>query len=242
MKLDKRLERFARRRDGFNDYSSSPPNEEIINEGREDEVGEKKMLGQATEQCLVAVVVDGAWLLFGIGGAYLVEGIGHCGACHTPRDVFGAEKRNEALSGGEAEGWRAFPINASSPAPIPWDADLLYTYLRQGWHGLHGVAGGAMAPVADNLASVPDADVRAIAVYVASLMGEPAQVRREQGERLAGLAKPFGVGGKPQSAGSQAAPPQAAGDVGAAIYAGARHAMRAAVPCPMAASTSRSRQ
>jgi mono/diheme cytochrome c family protein len=154
-------------------------------------------------------------------GAYLVEGIGHCGACHTPRNMFGAEKRNEAFAGGEAEGWRAFPINASSPAPIPWDADALYAYLRQGWHGLHGVAGGPMAPVTDNLASVPDADARAIAVYVASLMGEPAQERREQGERLSAGAKLFGVGGKPQSAGGQAAPPQAAGGVGASIYAAA---------------------
>jgi mono/diheme cytochrome c family protein len=154
-------------------------------------------------------------------GAYLVEGIGHCGACHTPRNMFGAERRNEAFAGGEAEGWRAFPINTSSPAPIPWDADALYAYLRQGWHGLHGLAGGPMAPVADNLASVPDSDVRAIAVYVASLMGEPAQERREQGERLAAVAQPFGVGAKPQSAGSQAAPPQAAGGKGAAIYAAA---------------------
>jgi mono/diheme cytochrome c family protein len=152
-------------------------------------------------------------------GAYLVEGIGHCGACHTPRNMFGAEKRNEAFAGGEMDGWRAFPINASSPAPVPWDADALYAYLRQGWHGLHGVAVGPMAPVADNLASVPDFDVRAIAVYVASLMDKPAQ--RERGERLAVAAQPFGVGGKPQSAGSQAAPPQAAGGVGAAIYAGA---------------------
>ncbi len=78
-----------------------------------------------------------------------------------------------------------------------------------------------MAPVADNLASVPDFDVRAIAVYVASLMGEPAQERREQGERLAAVAQSFGVGGKPQSAGSQAVPPQAAGGAGAAIYASA---------------------
>jgi mono/diheme cytochrome c family protein len=154
-------------------------------------------------------------------GAYLVEGIGHCGACHTPRNMFGAEKRNEAFAGGEMDGWRAFPINASSPAPVPWDADALYAYLRQGWHGLHGVAVGPMAPVADNLASVPDPDVRAIAVYVASLMGEPARERREQGERLAAVAKPLGAGGKPQSAGSQAAPPQAAGGVGAAIYGGA---------------------
>ena len=39
-------------------------------------------------------------------GAYVVEGIGHCGACHTPRNMFGAEKRNEAFAGGKAEGCR----------------------------------------------------------------------------------------------------------------------------------------
>ena len=154
-------------------------------------------------------------------GAYLVEGIGHCGACHTPRNMFGAEKRNEAFAGGEEEGWRAFPINSFSPAPVPWDADALFAYLRQGWHGLHGVARGPMAPVANSLASAQDADVQAIAIYVASLMGEPTQERRRQGERLADVAKPFGTGGKPQSAGSQVAPPQPSSGLGAAIYAGA---------------------
>ncbi len=156
-------------------------------------------------------------------GAYLVEGIGHCGACHTPRNSLGAERAGQEFAGGDAEGWRAFTINAASAAPVPWDADSLYAYLREGWHGLHGVAGGPMAAVTDNLAAVPDADVRAIAVYVASRMGEASPERRQQGEALAADSrKPLGTGVKPQSAGSQAMPqPATSAAAGAAIYAGA---------------------
>jgi mono/diheme cytochrome c family protein len=155
-------------------------------------------------------------------GAYLVEGIGHCGACHTPRNGLGAEKADQRFAGGEAEGWRAFTINAASSSPIPWDADSLFAYLREGWHGLHGVARGPMAPVTDNLANVPDADVRAIAVYVASVIGEASPERRREGDTLSRSGQPAGTGVKPQSAGSQGLPATIAGDEpGAKIYAGA---------------------
>ncbi len=46
-------------------------------------------------------------------GAYLVDAIGHCGACHTPHNVLGAEHASRTLTGGEAEGWYA-PAPASS--------------------------------------------------------------------------------------------------------------------------------
>src|SRR5262245_48807463 len=49
-------------------------------------------------------------------GAYLVEGLGHCGACHTPRNALQAERRGENLAGGEAEGWTAYALNRASPA------------------------------------------------------------------------------------------------------------------------------
>jgi mono/diheme cytochrome c family protein len=49
-------------------------------------------------------------------GAYLVEGLGHCGACHTPRNALGAERRDQAYAGGETEGWTAPALNAASPA------------------------------------------------------------------------------------------------------------------------------
>jgi mono/diheme cytochrome c family protein len=76
-----------------------------------------------------------------------------------------------------------------------------------------------MGPVADNLASVPDADVKAIAVYVASVIGTPTPDHREQGERLAVAVRSTGAGTKPQSGGSQTVPSAAANDAGAIIFA-----------------------
>jgi mono/diheme cytochrome c family protein len=125
-------------------------------------------------------------------GRYLAEGLGHCGACHTPRNAFGAEDRNKHFGGGEAEGWQAYAINASSQSPVPWTADSIAFYLRHGWHELHGVSRGPMAEVTGNLGLLPDMDITAIATYVASIMGEPSADRKQKGERL---AQSFGNGG-----------------------------------------------
>lgn len=106
-------------------------------------------------------------------GAYLVEGAGHCGACHTPRNALGAEKTGEhRYGGGFAEGWEAPPLNALSHAPVPWTEAELYAYLRNGYSPLHGVASGPMAPVVESLAALPDSDVRAIASYLASFQAK----------------------------------------------------------------------
>jgi nicotinate dehydrogenase subunit B len=112
-------------------------------------------------------------------GAYLVEGLGHCGACHSPRNALGAEKTNAYLAGGFAEGWEAPALTSLSQAPIPWSEDELYAYLRTGESRFHGVAAGPMAPVVRELAALPDADIRAMAVYLASFnetaIDRPAQ-------------------------------------------------------------------
>ncbi|WP_175883316.1 cytochrome c [Burkholderia sp. BCC0044] len=103
-------------------------------------------------------------------GKYLVDGAGHCGACHTPRNALGAEKGGLAyLSGGEAEGWVAPPLVASPASPVPWTEGALFDYLRTGFSPEHGVAAGPMAPVVAGLAALPESDVRAIAHYLASL-------------------------------------------------------------------------
>ena len=106
-------------------------------------------------------------------GAYLVEGLAHCGACHTPRNALGAERASASFAGGDVDNWHAYAINAQSPSPVPWTADALFAYLRQGWHPDHGVARGPMAEVVSNLSSVPESDVRAIAVYMTSVFGRP---------------------------------------------------------------------
>ncbi len=103
-------------------------------------------------------------------GKYLVDGAGHCGACHTPRNALGAEKGGRAyLAGGEAEGWIAPPLVASPASPVPWTEGALFDYLRTGFSAQHGVAAGPMAPVVAGLAVLPESDVRAIAHYLASL-------------------------------------------------------------------------
>jgi mono/diheme cytochrome c family protein len=106
-------------------------------------------------------------------GAYLVQGLAHCGACHTPRNALGAENLQQALGGGEVEDWHASSLTATSPAPVRWTADQLYGYLRRGDDPQHGIAAGPMAPVTHNLAAASEDDVRAVAAYVASLMPAP---------------------------------------------------------------------
>lgn len=101
-------------------------------------------------------------------GAYLVESLGHCSACHSPRNVLGAEERQAYLAGGFAEGWEAPPLTSLSHAPIPWSEDELFAYLRTGHSRYHGVAAGPMAPIVRDLRALPDPDIRAMAVYLGS--------------------------------------------------------------------------
>lgn len=129
-------------------------------------------------------------------GAYLAEGLGHCSACHSPRNAFGAEKGGRAyLTGGQAEGWEAPALTSLSRAPIPWTEEDLFQYLRTGYSARHGAAAGPMAPVVDELAQLPESDVRAIAHYVASFnpsvpdAATIEQQARELQQRSATLAR-----------------------------------------------------
>jgi mono/diheme cytochrome c family protein len=146
-------------------------------------------------------------------GAYLTEGLAHCGACHTPRNFLAAEERSRALSGGTTEGWHAPALNAASPAPVPWTKDSLYAYLRRGFDAEHGAPTGPMGQVVRNLEQVPDRDLRAIATYVASLTPADAERQRRADALLGRLA------GAPKEPPPATATAQSSD--GAAIFAGA---------------------
>ena len=102
-------------------------------------------------------------------GAYLAEGLGHCGACHSPRNLLGAVNQAAAYDGAEAEEWHAPALNDTSGTPVPWSQLQLVNYLFDGWDELHGIAAGPMAPVVNHLYDQSEDDIFAIAAYIESL-------------------------------------------------------------------------
>ncbi len=99
-------------------------------------------------------------------GAYMVEGLGHCGACHTPRNRLGAEKMEQNLAGGEVEGWHAPALAGASRSAVPWTVSSMTDYLIDGRHAHHGIAAGPMKSVVDNIAKLPEEMVTAMATYL----------------------------------------------------------------------------
>jgi len=100
-------------------------------------------------------------------GAYLAEGLAHCGACHTPRTRLEAESPDRPLGGGWADGWTTPPLDGSG---AHWTVDQVETYLTTGRAPDGKRARGPMAKVVDSFAGVPRPEVHAIAVYIASRM------------------------------------------------------------------------
>src|SRR5690606_11424013 len=106
-------------------------------------------------------------------GAYLVEGLGHCGACHTPVNALGGSRRGQAFAGQALQGWYAPNIGGSSYQGIgEWGVEDVVQYLRTGANGWTR-ASGPMAEVVERSTSrMTEADLRAIAVY---LRDQPAR-------------------------------------------------------------------
>ena len=109
-------------------------------------------------------------------GAYLVEGLEHCGSCHTPRNVAMGSETGNALGGGEikAQGWFAPNITSDVREGIGgWSQQQIVQYLKQGVAPGKAVAAGPMSEtVHKSLAYLTDADLNAIAIY---LKGAPAK-------------------------------------------------------------------
>ena len=115
-------------------------------------------------------------------GAYLVEGLLHCAACHTPRNILGAEKKHEAFAGGEAEHAFAPSLRGGQKAGLgAWSVDDVVAYLKTGSTGAT-TAGGPMAEVvARSTQYLSDADLHAVATYLKNLPGEQGQDSGSQG-------------------------------------------------------------
>jgi mono/diheme cytochrome c family protein len=123
-------------------------------------------------------------------GAYLTQGLGHCGACHTPRNVLGGERSSLNLSGGlyldeitdeVVEGsvtpvdertvrpWSTVNLTPARNGLGAWSIGDITAYLKSG-HSARAAASGPMSKVVVNSTShMTDADIRAMAVYLKSL-------------------------------------------------------------------------
>ncbi len=108
-------------------------------------------------------------------GEYLVQGPGHCGACHTPRDRFGGPIRDRLLAGtsGENAGEKAPNITPHENGIGSWSRkDIAYS-LATGFDPEFDSFGGGMVDVQENMARLSDADRDAIAAYLKSVQPLP---------------------------------------------------------------------
>ena len=118
-------------------------------------------------------------------GAYLVEGLGHCGACHTPRGVAFQERGLDArdsrfLAGATLDDWVAPSLRQDRATGLgTWTAAEIAEFLKTG-HNRHASAYGSMSDViANSTPYLTDADLSAIGIFLASLPAardEPAWV------------------------------------------------------------------
>lgn len=103
-------------------------------------------------------------------GAYLVEGLTHCGTCHTPRSLLMAEDRSRNLAGGAVGPWSAPDITSDPQTGIgDWSAEEVVQYMKTG-NISKSQASGPMAEAIDHsLRYATDEDLEAIAVYLKSV-------------------------------------------------------------------------
>jgi mono/diheme cytochrome c family protein len=106
-------------------------------------------------------------------GAYLIEGPGHCGACHTSKNLFGADKdKSGYFKGGVLQNWLAPNLTNDTTGGIgSWNADDIVTYLKTGRNAKSGATGIMAEVVAYSTSHLNDNDLHAIAVYLKDLPG-----------------------------------------------------------------------
>jgi mono/diheme cytochrome c family protein len=107
-------------------------------------------------------------------GAYLTEGLAHCGACHTPKNFLGGDKTSERLQGYPLQGWFAPNITNDQRLGLGgWSVDEVAAYLKTG----HNRTSAATGPMSETLnlstSHMTDADLHAIAVYLKDPPGTP---------------------------------------------------------------------
>ncbi|WP_462402498.1 c-type cytochrome [Pseudomonas sp. Marseille-QA0332] len=123
-------------------------------------------------------------------GAYLVQGLGHCGSCHTPRALTMQEEGldeqdGDYLAGAELNGW-SVPALRGMPH---WTEEEIVEYLGSGRNAKASVAGEMTDVVANSTSHMSDEDLQAIAAYLKSIDGHARPYRHEASRSQATTAK-----------------------------------------------------
>lgn len=128
-------------------------------------------------------------------GAYLIQGLGHCGACHTPRNRLGGERTSETLTGGAyldeiadeviddrltpmdertVRLWSTANLTQAPTGLAAWTVDEIAAYLKSGHNARAGAFGPMSLVIANSTSRLSATDIRAMAVYLKSLPAAPA--------------------------------------------------------------------
>ncbi|WP_426440501.1 c-type cytochrome [Bradyrhizobium genosp. P] len=108
-------------------------------------------------------------------GAFLVDGPGHCGACHTPKTMLGGDRTDQYLQGSYLQGWSAPDITNDTRLGLgKWSNEDLVSYLRSGHNRVTAATGPMGEVVSLSTAHMRDPDLNATATYLKSLPDKSA--------------------------------------------------------------------
>lgn len=136
-------------------------------------------------------------------GAYLAEAMGHCGECHTPRNLVYALNNRRKYAGALTAGWRAYNITSDAKSGLgSWSDNALSTYLSTGHAEGHGGAAGPMGEATDDsLTYLTPGDIHALVVYLRSIPAQDTNLPRVV-DKPAPAAYNEGVAGNVDSRGA----------------------------------------
>ena len=160
-------------------------------------------------------------------GAYLVTGLAHCSACHSPRNFLGAERASfsmtggvymDRVAGGGLRPWSAPNLTAAPNGLAAWSVEEIAAYLKTGVNSYTGTFGPMNEVITQGTQHLTDADLRAMATYLKSLppnegdVGPPASGEVLQaGETLYNVN--CGTCHQPDGLGAEDAGPRLAGSL-----------------------------
>lgn len=108
-------------------------------------------------------------------GGYLVEGLGHCGACHTPMNMMGGSKDSARLEGNQIQSWLAPNLTSDLRTGLgSWTVDDVVQYLRTGRNAKSAASGPMAEVVMYSTSLMPEQDLKAMATYLKERQVTPA--------------------------------------------------------------------